>query len=174
MTVPEPLSHLFAALASVAEPWRDLYSNSTVVSTGVLFAHIAALVIGGGLALTMDGATLRASRAGVDAAARGRQLGDLALAHRTVVASLGVVAASGALLFLADVEQFAGSWVFWSKMALVAALLANGYTMTRTERTLAAGIEGAGTRWARLSAHARVSAALWLATLLAGTILSNV
>src|SRR4051794_5912341 len=40
-----------------AEPWRRLYSHSTLVSTLVLFGHIGGLLAGGGLALASDRAT---------------------------------------------------------------------------------------------------------------------
>jgi uncharacterized membrane protein len=91
-----------------------------------------------------------------------------------VVAALAVVAASGALLFLADVEEYARSATFWTKMALVLLLLVNGWAMTRAERGLAAGGPRADGRWGRMRAHAAASVLLWLATLLAGVALSNV
>jgi hypothetical protein len=167
---------IIGALARAAEPWRDVYSNATPVATAIVFAHLAALVVGGGLAIASDRATVRAARVLVGAAdARARQLGELAAAHRTVIASLGVAAATGALLFLADVEEYAHSVTFWIKMGLVALLLANGWAMTRAERGLAVGGEGARTDglWGRLRFHAGVSLVLWLATLLAGVALSN-
>jgi hypothetical protein len=63
------------ALASVVEsltrataPWKHLYDDSKVLETVVVFVHVAALVIGGGIALAADRATLRAVRG--DAATR--------------------------------------------------------------------------------------------------------
>ena len=80
------------------------------------------------------------------------------------------------LLFLSDVEEYASSRVFWVKMGLVTLLLANGFAMTRTE----AALRGAGARhplldglWRRMRTRSVTSAALWLTTLLAGTILAN-
>ena len=165
---------LVGALARAAEPWRDVYSNATPVSTAVIFAHLAALVVGGGLAIACDRATLRAARALVGSAeARARQLEELAGAHRTVIASLGVAAATGGLLFLADVEEHVQSGTFWLKMALIALLLANGWAMTRAERALAAGGELVERLWGRMRLHAAASVVLWLAALLAGVALTN-
>jgi hypothetical protein len=165
---------IVGALARVAEPWRDLYSNATPVSTAVLFAHLAALLVGGGLAIAADRATMRAARVAVGAAeSRARQLGELAAAHRTVVGSLAVVAVTGALLFLADVEEYARSAAFWTKMALVVLLLVNGWAMTRVESGLRGDGAGADGPWGRLRLHAAASVVLWLATLLAGVVLSN-
>ena len=170
-----PDGGIVGALARAAEPWREVYSNATPVSTAVLFTHLAALVVGGGLAIAADRATLRAARATVGAAeARARQLAELAGAHRTVIVSRAVAAASGALLFLADVEEYARSAVFWTKMALVVLLLANGWLMTRVEGDLAVGGPRAEGLWGRLRAHAAASVLLWLATLFVGVALSNV
>jgi hypothetical protein len=168
------LAPLFDALARVAQPWQDAYGNSKVLPSMVLFAHLGALLVGGGLALAADRGTLRWSRA--EPVDRARQLGEIGLTHRPVVASLGVSFASGALLFLADVEAFSASPVFWVKMGAVALLLANGFLMTRAEGALrrAQLPEGeAAALWGRLRTNARASVALWVLTLLLGTVLAN-
>lgn len=168
------MAPLVDALAQLAAPWHDLYSDSTAIPVAVVFAHLAALLVGGGLALAADRATLRAVRG--DAADRARQLGALAATHRPVVAALALSAATGALLFLADVEELAGSRVFWAKMVLVGLLAANGLRMTRAERALRAAPSPHAAddgRWRQLRASAMASGALWLALLLCGTILGN-
>ena len=160
-------------LAAVAEPWQSLYSNSAPVATAVLFVHLAALVVGGGLALAADRGTLRAWRGAPED--RARHLADLGLTHSPVLGALGAALGSGILLFLADVEAYAASPLYWAKMALVALLLANGFAMTRVERALSGGraAEAADERsWRRLRANAVLSAVLWLTTLLAGTALT--
>ena len=164
-----------AAVAAAAEPWKDLFGDSKVVATVVLFAHLGALFVGGGLALAADRATMRAVRAGapVTREAGARSLADLAGTHRPVVIALVVVFLSGVLLFLSDVETFWTSPVYWIKMTLVAALLVNGWLMTRTEAALASAVDGAAAPWGRLRAHAWSSAALWLTTMLAGVALAN-
>jgi hypothetical protein len=163
-------------LARAADPWQRLVSHSTTVSTALLFAHLGALVAGGGLALAADLATWRLRDAEPDE--RARHLAELARTHRPVVVALGLSFVSGGLLFLADVEAFASSLVFWSKMALIVLLLANGLLMTRLERTLHAGradaSAGAGdSLWRRRRASACASAILWYGVLLAGTALGS-
>ena len=161
-------------LARIAEPWRSAYSDSAALSTAVLFTHLAALVVGAGLALAADRATLRTWTA--PPWERSRHLVELAFTHRPVVVALGVLFASGVLLFLSDVESYATSRVFWAKMVLVALLLGNGFAMTRTEGTLQSGAlhpDDADRLWRRLRAAATASVALWMATLLAGTVLAS-
>lgn len=159
-------------LARLAAPWHDAYAGSKLLPPAVLFAHFAALLVGGGLALGADRATLRAARQ--DVVARRRQLAALADTHRVVVAALAVLFASGTLLALADVETFASSPLFWSKTAIVALLLGNGYAMTRTERALRdATAYDADRLWRRLRRRAAASVTLWLLTVLAGTLLTN-
>ena len=169
------LASVVETLTRVAEPWKSVYDDSKVLETAVVFVHVAALVIGGGIALAADRATLRA--VGGDAATRARQLAELGLTHRVVIVSLVILFVSGVALFLTDVETFAVSIVFWVKMALVALLLANGLVMTRTESALRGASDGGGgdlARWGRLRTTAIASGALWLVTMLAGVALTNV
>lgn len=169
----EQLTALVAALARVAEPWRELFDRSRGVSIAVTFVHLAALVVAGGLALSADRATLAAAR---DPGRRAGQLAALGAAHRTVGIGLAGVLASGVLLALADVETFATSPIFWGKMTLVALLLANGLRMQRAGRTLAADPtpeDGGALGWRRLRACAVASGALWFAVILLGTALAE-
>lgn len=157
------------SLAKLAQPWKDLYDDTTPLSVAVTFVHLAALFVGGGIALSADRATLRAGRGA--AADRERQLTELGPTHRVVLGGLVVAFVSGLLLFLADVETFATSITFWVKMGLVTLLLVNGAVMTTTERALRAASDDA--RWGRLRVLAVTSATLWLATLLAGVALTS-
>jgi hypothetical protein len=160
-----------------AEPWRRLYSHSTLVSTLVLFGHLGGLLAGGGLALAADRATLRLN--GADVAARRRHLDELARLRLPVAVAFGVAALSGALLFFADVEAFAASRIFWAKMALIALLLTNVAIVLRVESALRAGPDGGSAGawserlWRRRRASAVVSVVLWFVLVLAGAALAS-
>ena len=149
------------SLVKLVEPWSSFYSDSTVTSTLVVFGHIAALLFAGGLAVTLDRATLRATRA--PAEVRARQLDDLRASHRLVVIGLGLSVVTGVLLFAADLETYFGSWIYWTKMGLIVLLLANGYMMTRTESRIRATPDSADAGWKSLRTAAVVSIILWFA-----------
>lgn len=157
-------------LVSAFEPWATLYGDSNVLPTLVVFGHIAALVFAGGLAVTLDRATLRAARGSPEE--RQRQLRELASAHRLILFGLALSAATGVLLFGADVETYFGSPVFWTKMALVALLLANGYRMTRVEAGTGSP-DKAARAWPALRRAAIGSLFLWFATAFVGVALVN-
>lgn len=159
-----------AALVQLFEPWAKIYADSKVITTLVVFGHIASLMIAGGLAIALDRATMRAVRS-VDA--RGRHLAELAGAHRVVVAGLALSAVTGLLLFASDVETYFVSWIFWTKMGLIVLLLANGYRMTRVEAALQLAPANAEPDWGRMRAAAVVSLVLWFVIALAGVALVN-
>jgi hypothetical protein len=140
---------IVTSLAAWAEPWRHAVSHSPVLSTGVLFAHLSALVCAGGLSLSADIATMRAD-VGLAVASNRR------LALRALV----VLLLTGVALFFSDVAAFAYSATFWVKMGLVAMLATN-----------ACGARAAGPARQRL--HAMASLGLWFVTLAAGTALMN-
>ncbi|HVU11539.1 MAG TPA: DUF6644 family protein [Phototrophicaceae bacterium] len=156
---------------SLFEPWSDFYGHSKLAETIVQFLHIGGLVLAGGVAIAADRGTLRALR--VAAAERHGHLRELAAVHRWVLTGLAIVVVSGLALLAADLETFFGSWIFWVKMALVVALLVNGFVMTRTERTLQDNaIEGAP-QWKTLHRVAVSSLTLWLLTAAFGVALTN-
>jgi len=163
-----------------AEPWRRLYSHSTLVSTLVLFGHLGGLLAGGGLALAADRATIRLNA--TDDVERERHLDDLRRLRKPVGAAFVIAALSGALLFFADVEAFATSRIFWVKMTLIALLLTNAAIVLRVESALREGpargplesAEAAHLRlWRRRRTSAVVSVVLWLVLVLAGTALAS-
>jgi hypothetical protein len=156
------------ALARLAEPWNALYSDSKIVSATVIFLHLVPLLLAGGAALSADRATLRAARGSVED--RTHHLRDLSRVHALVLGGLALSFVSGVLLFLADVDEFLGSPLFWVKLAFVALLLLNGFVMTRTERSLAAGGDET-TLWARLRTVSVLSQFLWITTTLVGVLL---
>ena len=159
-----------SALARLAEPWNALYSDSKVVSSAVVFLHLVPLLLAGGAALSADRATLRAARDSAEE--RTRQLRELARAHGLVLGGLALSFVSGVLLFLADVDEYLGSPIFWVKLAFVGMLLVNGFMMTRTERSLTSDGDEA-TLWARLRTISLLSQFLWIATTLVGVVLMS-
>ena len=159
-------------LANLVAPWAHFYSHSKTAATVVTFLHIAPLVVGGGLAISLDRAALRLRHD--EAGAAERHLRELGASHRIVLSALAVSLVSGIALLTADLDTFLPSWVFWVKMALVAALLANGGLMTRLERSLGAPGGGTPDRWRRLRSIAVTSLVLWLAITFAGVALTNV
>jgi hypothetical protein len=157
-----------SALARLAEPWNALYSDSKVVSATVIFLHLVPLLVAGGAALSSDRATLRAARGSAED--RTRHLRDVSRIHALVLGGLALSFVSGVMLFLADVDEFLGSPLFWLKLTFVALLLLNGFVMTRTERSLAIGGDDS-TLWARLRTISVLSQFLWITTTLAGVVL---
>ena len=163
-----------------AEPWRQLYAHSPLLSTLILFGHLGGLFAAGGLTVAADRATIGLDPS--DELDRRRHLEDLARLQRPVWIAFLVALLSGALLFLADVEAFAVSRIFWTKMALVALLVANAVftarldAALRREETAAAAPPEAGVlsrRWRRRRAGAVASAVLWFGLVLVGTALAS-
>lgn len=177
--VAGPVEDVVARLVSAVAPWQSLYADSRLVASAVLFTHLAALLVGGGLAIAGDRATLRVTGRlrGGDPTQRARHLDDLRSTHPPVQAALSLSLISGGLLALADLEEFARSPVFGIKLALVALLLANGVRLVRAERALTTMLAttdaSTAGQWTALRQSAIASAALWLATVLAGVLLTN-
>jgi hypothetical protein len=144
---------LVVTIAAWAEPWRRTFSHSAVVSTLVLFLHVASLVYAGGLSLTADRAVLAPQG---DTGVSTSYTRQRCLAARALIA----VFVSGLLLFLSDIRVFVELWTFWLKMTLVTMLVINALVLRRFE--LAGAI-------ARSRVYAKVSVGLWMLTLLAGT-----
>jgi hypothetical protein len=159
------------ALAKLVAPWASFYSHSKIAATIVTFLHIAPIVVGGGLAISLDRSTLRVSHDAADA--RARHLTELGSVHRFVIVALVVSFLSGIALLAADLETFLGSWIFWVKLGLIAALLVNGGIMTRVERSLSGPAGGREDQWRRLRVLAITSLVLWLTTTFAGVALVN-
>jgi hypothetical protein len=150
----------------VADWWSSIYGSHAIVSAGVLYGHLAGLLVAGGAALRTDREVLAA----VSVEERARALAALPAVHRTVLGGLAVVAASGALLTLADLEFLLAAPVYYVKMAAVALLLANGWQLKRAERRAASG---APADWVRLRTAAQLSGALWFLTVLAGVLVTK-
>jgi hypothetical protein len=164
MTPPDALVQFF-------KPWADFYSHSKLTVTIVQFLHIGGLLLAGGLAIAADRGTLRALR--LAAAERHGHLRELAAVHRWVLTGLTLVVISGAALFTADIETFFGSWLYWTKMAMVVVLLINGYVMTNAEHALRQDASDDSPQWKTLHRVAVSSLTLWLVIAAFGVALAN-
>ena len=161
------------------EPWRKLYAQSPLLSTLILFGHLGGLLAAGGLAVAAERATLRLDPS--DDSERRRHLADLERLRAPIWSAFGVAVVSGALLFLADVEAFATSPIFWTKMSLVGLLVGTTYVTTRLDTALRrdcddASVRGSGVlerRWRRRRAGAIVTALLWFGLVLVGAALAS-
>ncbi len=170
---------LVETAVQLAAPWQSLYDDSTVLSTSVIAVHLTALLIGGGLAVAADRATLRAT--GRPADDRQRQLHELSAVHRPVLIALSVLFISGLALTAADLGTFLVSPVYWVKFGFVALLLANGAWMRANEQGLRKSASAgesldappALARWQRMRWSSWASIALWVTTLVLGTALVN-
>lgn len=156
------MGHLFAT-------WASIYSDHAALRTAIDFVHIGGLLVAGGCAIAADRTLIRA--VSEEPAVRAVHLRWVGGVHRVVILGLVAVVFSGLLQFTADLDTFLHSGIFWLKMALVVALLANGALLVRTERRIEKGDAGA---WSRLRTTSGISLALWLLTTLAGTALLNI
>jgi hypothetical protein len=153
-------------LSRLLAEWSHLYRH-TPVNTAVTYLHLVGIMVGGGVAVTADRASLQLSPATPDWAA---ELARLAGVHRWVLTGLGLIFATGLLMALADLGGLMNSVVFWVKMGLVGLLLANGYLRMRSETALRQGVSNAWTGFRRTSAASLV---LWFVVLLAGALLHS-
>lgn len=150
---------------TIIAPWMRLYRHTTALRAAINYGHLVGILVGGGLAVATDRASLLLSPAHPDWR---RELDRAATMHRWVVGGLALILASGLLMALADVETLVRSNVFWIKMGLVALLLANGYARLRAEIALR---QGAVAAWSRFRWTSSASLGLWFLVLLAGTLL---
>jgi len=157
-------------LFNIATSWGSFYANHAAVRSVVAFVHVAALIVGGGIAIAVDRSTLVALRHD-DGGRRRQQLELLHNTHRSVIYGLVLITASGILLFFADFETYLYSRFFWIKIGLVALLVANGALLWRAEGRARLGDASA---WARLRITSVCSIALWMLTTLGGVILPNI
>jgi len=154
------------AVSQLLARWAHLYGH-TPVSASVTYLHLVGILVGGGVAVAADRASLKLSPATPDWSG---ELGRLASVHRWVVSGLALIFASGVLMMLAKLDGVATSVVFWTKMGLIALLLGNGYIRMRAENALRQGL---ATGWGRFRRTSVASLVLWLVILLAGTLLHS-
>jgi len=155
---------VLAGTGALVARWARLYADHKVVSGGVTYAHLAGILVAGGLAISADRTALRWSPAAGTA-----ELQSAGTVHRWVIAGLVLTLVSGVGMMLADLDTYLSSAVFWTKMGLIVLLIANGYLKLRAETGL---IRGSAATWPRLRRTAIASIVLWFSVLLAGTVLA--
>ena len=175
------MASLVATLAHWFAPWQSAYSDSKLLETGVTSLHIAATLVGGGIAIAADRDTLRTLH--TEARLGPQALEELHATHRPVLIGLALLFISGFALAAADVETFAKSPVFLVKLILVTLLCINGVFLTRTEHLLRRRVFAELTRppsleatpalWRRLRTASWLSITLWIGTVVVGTALMN-
>ena len=156
------------SLENLFAPWQQLYSDSSVLSIAITALHLTGMLIGGGLAIAADRATLRITEE--KPGERDRHLGELNAIHRPVLLALSLLFVTGVLMIASDVTTFLASPILWLKLGLVALLVVNGVVLERTETSLRRA-DSANDLWGRLRLAAICSIGLWIATLVVGTTL---
>jgi len=144
--------------------WAHLYGH-TPVSATVTYFHLVGILVGGGVAVAADRASLRLSPA--TRPDWRTELDRLAAVHRWVVGGLALIFASGVLMALGTLGT---SVVFWTKMGFVALLIGNGYARLRTEMALRRGSVAA---WGWFRRTSTASLVLWFLILFAGALLHS-
>lgn len=152
----------------LVDTWASIYANSSALRSAISFAHVGALVGGGGCALAADRATLRAFRLAPGAVAA--EINHLHGIHRVVLTGLAVMIVSGVLLMLADLDAYLEATAFWIKMGLVVALFVNGSILVRSALRAETG-DGRAREMLRRTSIASII--LWFATTLLGAVLPN-
>lgn len=142
--------------------WAHLYSDHKSVSSAVTYVHLAAVLLGGGIAVAADRDVLVSEPT--------HELMGIRPPHRLIGTALMVIGASGLLMMLADLHTYLTSAVFWSKMGLVLLLLGNALLRMKAERAFLQGVTAA---WQRLRRTSIASVVLWFLILLAGTIIGS-
>jgi len=156
------------AASGLIERWAHFYGDRKLVSAAVTYVHLAGILLGGGLAVSSGRASLRLGQEhGTDVQ---RAVARLYSVHRLVLGGLALIITSGLLMLFADLQTFLASPLYWSKMGLVALLLANGYVRLRAENVLRQG----GAAWRTFRRTSAISLVLWFLILLAGAFLTTV
>lgn len=151
--------------ASMIASWNEIYSNSAVWRSVILFGHMGGLLLAGGCAIAADRQTLLARPGDT------QLLTALSTIHRVVIVGLSSMIVSGALMLAANLDTYLASRWFWLKMGLVAILLVNGLLLMRAEDAARASEPQA---WSRLRTTSIVSLVLWFVITFIGTVLPNV
>jgi hypothetical protein len=160
-----------AVVSALIERWAHLYGDSKALAAGIMFVHLAGILVAGGFAIVADRASLVLAREA--AADLPREVARLKAVHPWVIGGLALTMATGVLQVFSDLHTFLTAWLFWTKMGLIALLLVNGWVRMGAERAIEGGNGGAAD-WKRFRRTSVASLALWFAILLAGAFLPTV
>jgi hypothetical protein len=154
--------------AALVERWAHYYGDRKMVSAAVTYVHLAGILLGGGLSVASDRASLQLKPdSGPDVQ---RDLARLYTVHRWVITGLAFTVTTGLLMLFADLHTFITSPLYWTKMGLVALLLTNGYVRLRAEN----GLRQGRAAWSTFRRTSAASLALWFLVLLAGAFLTTI
>lgn len=162
---------MIESIGTLLLPWSDYYAAHVAVQSGLLFAHFAGMLAGGGVAFATDRDTFRARR-GSDQDRR-LQVRRLNAAHRVVLVGLAVTFLSGVLLLAADFEALIVVPMFWVKMGLLVLLMTNGAVMVRAGHRAEGSSLSSARAWRTINRTATVSAVLWFAVVASGVIMTS-
>jgi uncharacterized membrane protein len=154
-------------MLGIVKWWSGYYGNHQLISVGIRFAHLMALMLSGGTALFVDRRVFRAVRA--NETEKQEMLCALHSAHRLIIPWVVVLGLTGILMTAADTETFLVSKVYWIKMTVVALLGINGIALLVAERKAGDGNPKA---WSRVVTASTISFLLWIGALLMGTLLT--
>lgn len=158
------------AASGLVERWAHLYADSKALSAGIMFVHLAGVLVAGGLAIAADRVSLLLpAEAGEHLA---REIERLKAVHNWVIAGLALTIATGVLQLFSDLHTYLTAWLLWTKMGLIALLLLNGWVRLKAEQAIEAGT--VVPHLARFRRTSVVSLVLWFAVLLAGAFLTTV
>jgi len=152
-------------IAPIVARWAKLYNDHKTVSDAVTFAHLAGIMLGGGVAIAADRAAIHLALTNdlpYTPPLGGRDV------HRWVVVGLAVITVSGVLMLFADLDTYLTAPLFWVKMGLTVVLIGNGWVRMKAEQAVLAGVQAARARFRQTSVASLV---LWLVVLLLGTML---
>jgi hypothetical protein len=155
-------------ISEAIHTWAAYYDDHRTISVLIRFVHLAAIVFGAGSALVLDQRVLRA--AWKFPSGRDEVVASLRSEHPKIITCVAILGFTGILMTAADSATFVSSKLFWFKMALIAALIANGGLMMKAERGM--GRLGGTVGWTRIAVASAISGLLWLAILYVGTLLS--
>jgi len=144
--------------------WATFYGDHQMLSLAVRYAHVAALMVGGGTALAIDRLVIGAARKTEER--KRAALTAMQGSHKVVVPALVIITLSGVLMAAADWSTFVSSRLFWMKMVTFVLLVINGAILVAAERRCVR--TGDLVIWHRVVTASFASLLLWLLVLWIG------